>query len=37
MLRTEGVWTLNLRLGSPIGRIAYKNGHPDFAGCLLAM
>ena len=32
-----GAWTLNLRLGSLIGRIAYKNGHPDFAGCPFAM
>ena len=31
------VWMLNLRLDSPIGRIAYKNEHPDFAGCPIAM
>ena len=37
MLRSEEVWTLNLRLDSPIGRIAYKNEHPDFAGCPFAM
>ena len=37
MLRSEGGWMLNLRLDSPIGRIAYKNGHPDFAGCPIAM
>ena len=37
MLWSEGVWTLNMRLDSPIGRVAYKNGHPDFAGCPFAM
>ena len=37
MLRSEGVWTLNLRLDSPIGRIVYKIRHPDFAECPLVM
>ena len=37
MLRSERVWTLNLRLDSLIGGIAYKNGYPDFAGCPVAM
>jgi len=37
MLRSEGAYTLNLRLDSPIGRIAYKNEHPDFAGRPIAM
>ena len=27
-----GGWTLNMRLDSPIRRIAYKSEHPDFAG-----
>ena len=37
ILRSEGAYTLNLRLDSPIERVAYKNGHPDFAGCPFAM
>ena len=37
MLRSERVWTLNMRLDSPVGRIVYKIGHPDFAGCPFAM
>ena len=32
-----GSWTLNLRLDSSVGRIAYKIGHPGFAGCPFAM
>ena len=28
---------LNLRLDSLVGRIVYKNGHPDFAGCPIVM
>ena len=28
MLRSEGVWTLNLRLDSSVERIAYKSRHP---------
>ena len=37
MLWSEGVWTLNLRLDSSVGRVAYKNRQPDFAGCPFAM
>ena len=37
MLRSEGAYTLNLRLDSSVGRIAHKNGHSDFAGCPFAM
>jgi len=37
MLRSKKVWTLNLQLDFPVGRVAYKNGHPDFAGCPIAM
>ena len=37
MLWSEEAYTLNMRLDSPIGRVAYKNGHPDFAGCPIAM
>ena len=37
MLRSEGGYTLNLRSDSPIGRVAYKNKHSDFAGCPIAM
>ena len=37
MLRSEGAYTLNMRLDSLIERVAYKNGHPDFAGCPIAM
>ena len=37
MLRLEGAYTLNMRLDSPIGRIAYKIRHSDFAGCPIAM
>ena len=32
-----GGWTLNLRLDSLIGRIVYKIGYTDFAGCPLIM
>ena len=32
-----GVWTLNLQLDFLVRRIAYKNRHPDFAGCPIAM
>ena len=28
---------LSLRLDSSVRRIVYKNGHPDFAGCPVAM
>ena len=28
---------LNLRLDSPVGRVAYKIRHPGFAGCTFAM
>ena len=28
---------LSLRLDSSVRRIVYKNGHPDFAGCPIAM
>ena len=37
MLRSEEAYTLNMRLDSSIGRAAYKNGHPDFAGRPIAM
>ena len=37
MLRSEEVWTLDLRLDSPVGRIAYKIGHPNLAGYPIAM
>ena len=37
ILRSEEAYTLNMRLDSPIGRVAYKNGHPDFAGCPITM
>ena len=37
MLWSEGAYTLNLRLDSPIGRVAYKNGHLNFAGCPIVM
>ena len=37
MLQSEGVWTLNLRLDSSVGKVAYKNRHPSFAGCPFAM
>ena len=37
MLRSEEAYTLNIRLDSPIGEVAYKNGHPDFVGCPFTM
>jgi len=36
-LQSERGWTLNLRLDSLVERIAYKNEHPDFAECPIAM
>jgi len=37
ILRSEGAYTLNMRLDSPIGRVAYKNKHPDFVGYPIAI
>ena len=37
MLWSEGAYTLNMQLDSPIGKVAYKNGHPDFAGYPIAI